>query len=82
MENSPQQSKEHWHLKKEINLAHVLTTLALVASVFFFVGDLDKRILTNAQLIQFMQTQRDDDTKRVEKRLDSIGHKLDKLLQK
>jgi len=77
-----QPSQQHWHLKKEINLAHVITTVGLVVSVFVWVGDLDKRITTNAQLIAFMQQQQDKDTKRVERRLQNIESKLDKLLEK
>ena len=35
---------ERWHLKKEIQITHVFTTLALVGSVFAYVSKVDQRL--------------------------------------
>ncbi|WP_440055474.1 hypothetical protein ACSLBF_04860 [Pseudoalteromonas sp. T1lg65] len=71
---------EHWQLKKELNLAHVLTTIALLVSGVVYVSDLDKRISTNSQELNHLKQIRNEDQKRIEKRLDSIDKKLDTLL--
>lgn len=44
-----------WHMKKEVNLAHVITTVALVVSGFWYFSDLDKRIASNAQEIEHVK---------------------------
>lgn len=35
---------ERWHLKKEIQITHVFTTLALVGAVFAYVSKVDQRL--------------------------------------
>lgn len=75
-------NQETWHMKKEVNVAHVITTVAMVVSCFWFFSDLDKRIATNSTEISHIKTQRAEDQKRIEKRLDSMDRKLDRLLEK
>lgn len=75
-------SQENWHLKKEVNVAHVITTVAMVVSCFWFFSDLDKRITTNQTEITHVKQLRTEDQKRIEKRLDSMDAKLDRILQK
>jgi len=74
--------KEHWHMKKEVNVAHVITTVAMVVSCFWFFSDLDKRIASNTTEIEHIKTQRTEDQRRIEKSLDSINKKLDRILEK
>lgn len=69
-----------WHMKKEINVAHIITTITLLVSCLWFLSDMDKRITTNTTQIVHIQEQRKEDLARVEKRLDSIERKLDKLI--
>ncbi|ASD67666.1 MULTISPECIES: hypothetical protein [Pseudoalteromonas] len=71
---------EQWQMKKEFNLAHILTTIALLVSGVIYLGDLDKRITTNSQELDHLKQIRQEDQKRIEKRLDSIDKKLDTLL--
>ncbi|WP_125720077.1 hypothetical protein [Pseudoalteromonas rubra] len=71
---------EQWQMKKELNLAHILTTIALVVSGILYLNDLDKRITTNSQELAHLKQIRKEDQKRIEKRLDSIDKKLDALL--
>jgi hypothetical protein len=71
---------EQWQMKKELNLAHVLTTIALVVSGILYLNDLDKRITSNSQELAHLKQIRKEDQKRIEKRLDSIDKKLDALL--
>ncbi|CAH9054882.1 hypothetical protein PSECIP111951_01129 [Pseudoalteromonas holothuriae] len=71
---------EHWQMKKELNLAHIITTVTLLVSGILYLGDLDKRITTNSQALNHLKQIRNEDQKRIEKRLDSIDKKLDTLL--
>ncbi|MDK1289793.1 hypothetical protein [Pseudoalteromonas umbrosa] len=71
---------EQWHMKKEINIAHIITTVALIVSGLTFLSDMDKRITTNTTQIVHIQEQRKEDLRRLEKRLDSIERKLDELI--
>ncbi|MEJ6474109.1 hypothetical protein [Pseudoalteromonas piscicida] len=71
---------EQWQMKKELNLAHILTTIVLLVSSIIYLGDLDKRITTNSQELDHLKQIRKEDQKRIEKRLDSIDKKLDTLL--
>ncbi|AOT10289.1 hypothetical protein S4054249_16625 [Pseudoalteromonas luteoviolacea] len=67
-------------MKKELSLAHILTTIALVVSSILYLSDLDKRITSNSQELAHLKQIRKEDQKRIEKRLDSIDKKLDALL--
>jgi hypothetical protein len=78
----PMKSQEHWHLKKELNLAHIITTVTLLVTGILYLSGLDKRINTNSQEILHLKQARQEDQRRVEKRLDSIDNKLDTLLNK
>lgn len=83
----------HWHMKKEFNLVHVIMTLAMIFSFVTFIFNFDKRIESNdlqithlrevhQQDIEALKEQRAEDQRRIEKTLDSINLKLDKLLEK
>jgi len=72
--------QNQWHMKKELNLAHFITTVMLLVSGILYLGDLDKRINSNSQDILHLKQIRNEDQKRIEKRLDSIDKKLDTLL--
>jgi|GEM_PF-2113486 len=73
-------SPEQWHMKKEINLAHVIVTVSMVITMMWFFADLDKRIDGNTKDITHIQEQRTEDVQRTVKQLDKINTKLDKLL--
>jgi hypothetical protein len=73
-------SPEQWHMKKEINLAHVIITVSMIITMMWFFSDLDKRIQSNTKDINHIQVQRTEDVQRLEKQLDKINTKLDKLL--
>lgn len=71
-----------WHLKKEVNITHLVATIGLVVSAFMYSTALDKRILTNERDIVHMKSQRAEDIDRIEKKFDTINLKLDELLKK
>lgn len=82
-----------WHLDKKLNLGHLVTTVVLALTAFGYINAIDKKIEANAINIEVIKEQqvqdvkrfgeqRKEDIQRVEKRLDSINTKLDKLLSK
>lgn len=81
--------QEPWHLKREIQIGHVITTLTVAAGALVFVQRQDQRIaLVEQQLI----TQRDvdrrqddalaDKTLLLGRQLERIEAKLDRLVER
>jgi hypothetical protein len=52
----------------------------IAATVFMYFGEIDKRVSANQQSIEFIREQRAEDLRRIEKNLDGINKKLDKLV--
>jgi len=69
---------ERWHLKKEIQLTHVISTLLLVGSVFVYVSKVEQRLtVVETQLL----AQRDAAAvQRVQ--LERMDAKLDRLIER
>jgi len=40
----PTESKEHWHLKREVNVSHILVTLSMAAGLISWGLAMDKRV--------------------------------------
>ena len=71
---------QDWHIEKSVSVGHLLTTVVIAASVFMYFGELDKKVSANSQSIEFLKEQRQEDLQRIEKNLDGINKKLDKLV--
>ena len=69
---------ERWHLKKEIQVTHVVSTLLLMGAVFAYVSKIDQRLtIVETQLI----AQRDASAvQRVQ--LERMDAKLDRLIER
>lgn len=74
-------SQEKFHIEKSISIGHILTTVTLLIGAVMYFNEFDKRISATEQEIEFLKTQRIEDARRIEKRLDSIDAKLDKLIE-
>jgi len=62
--DGPNRRQEQWHLKREVNLAHLFTTIAAVVSVATFLANQDKRLaLVEAAIAR-------QDQERLENRVD------------
>ncbi len=72
---------EKWHFEKTVNVGHIVTTIAIAVSAFWFFSEMQQAIKSNTQRIDFMEFQRAEDIQRVEKRLDKIEVKIDRLLE-
>lgn len=82
-----------WHLKREIQLSHILSTLAIAVSAAAYIVKMDQRLAViesnMAEAVKY-QTQRDaqqDDAARqadnlIREQLRSIDAKLDRLIER
>ena len=69
---------ERWHLKKEIQVTHVVSTLLLVGAVFAYVSKIDQRLtIVETQLI----AQRDSSIVQ-RAQLERMDAKLDRLIER
>jgi hypothetical protein len=69
---------ERWHLKKEIQVTHVVSTLLLVGAVFAYVSKIDQRLtIVETQLI----AQRDSSMVQ-RAQLERMDAKLDRLIER
>lgn len=78
-----------WHLKKELQLGHIITTLSVAVSVIWYVGKMEQRI---ALVEQQMHAQREmavagdkanfDAVIGLRAHLDRIDAKLDRLVER
>lgn len=85
----PAPSQEPWHLKREIQLGHVITTVTVALSAVFYVSKLDQRI---ALVEQHLGSQRDRDARQDEaltdktvalaRQLERMEAKLDRLIER
>ena len=74
-------NENKFHIEKSISVGHIITTIVLLVGGIQYLSDFDKRIAPAEQDIEFLQQQRAEDARRIEKRLDSIDKKLDRILQ-
>ncbi|UUO22835.1 hypothetical protein FGD67_06265 [Colwellia sp. M166] len=70
-----------WHLKKEVNLTHIISTAIVTISGFWFISGIDKRVDLNSVEILHLQKIREEDQTRSMKQFDKINAKLDRLLE-
>lgn len=41
-----------WHLRKEISVGHILTTLTVAGAAFLWMAELEKRVERNAVMVE------------------------------
>ncbi len=77
-----------WHLKKEIQLGHLITTLTVMISAVLYVGKVEQRVavLESAAAAQHERDERQDRASAEERQvirsqLDKINDKLDRLVE-
>ena len=70
-----------WSISKVINVGDVITILVFSFSIFMMFNSVDKRIASNTQSIQELKERRAEDMDRIDKRLESIDKKLDRIIE-
>lgn len=81
-------TQTRWHLKKELQLGHIITTCTVLFSVIWYAGKLDQRIALVEQAVA-AQRERDDrqdkqsvdSTTMLRVQLDKIEAKLDRVIE-
>lgn len=78
-----------WHLRKEISVGHILTTLTVAGAAFLWMAELEKRVERNAVMVEAIGdrvTRTEDRTERQLERIHStlvrIEAKLDDKVDK
>ncbi|NRA15209.1 MAG: hypothetical protein HRU04_06885 [Oceanospirillaceae bacterium] len=66
-------------MDKNISISHVLTTMTILIAGIFFIAGQDTRIAENAKDIEYNKASIAEQETRVNRTLDSINRKLDKL---
>lgn len=78
-----------WHLKREIQIGHIITTLTVAVSVIVYVGKIEQRVaILEAQ--EATQRERDERQDKIASeslsmlraQLDRIDSKLDRLMER
>ena len=78
---------ERWHIKREFQLGHLITTLVMAGSVIMYIGKMEQRIALVEQTVQ-QQRERDDRQDRaiaealgaINARLSKLDDKMDRVL--
>ena len=79
---------EKWHIKREFQIGHLITTLVMAASVIMYVGKMEQRIALVEQSVQ-QQRERDERQDKaiseglrgIDVRLGKMDDKLDRVLE-
>lgn len=85
---TPDNSDARWHLKKEIQLTHLITTMTVAVSVIFYINKMEQRIALLEQH-STTQAQRDERQDRnsaetaglLRSQLDRLEAKIDRLIE-
>lgn len=68
-----------WHVDKTVSVSHLLTTVSIVVAGLWFVSQQNERIALNEQAIRQNTAQIASQETRVDKSLNAINAKLDRL---
>ena len=79
---------ERWHIKREFQLSHIITTVVMGVSVILYLGKMEQRIALIEQAVA-QQHERDerqdratgDGLKSIDSRLGKMDDKLDRALE-
>ena len=67
---------KRWNIDKKISFSHILTTIAMVAGLFSWGGDVEKRLATNEITIKYQERYAEDYANSVDKRLSVMQQDL------
>lgn len=78
----PERRHEHWHLRKEINVGHMISTIMLMVAAFTWSSNIDKRV-TVLETRQEQQSQQTTEMRaELRTELRTLNDKLDKLIER
>lgn len=78
-----------WHIKREIQVGHILTTITLAAAAFFYISAIERRIaLVEASVVAQKERDAMQDANSTQKfvevsnQLGRVENKLDRLIER
>ena len=72
------QEPQRWHLKKEIQLGHLITTITVAVSAVFYINKIEQRVaVVESQVIYQKET-----ADVLRNQLEKINDKLDRLIER
>ncbi len=71
-----------WHLDKRLSIGHIVTTLTVLIGIMLYATDMDKRLSLQEQRLESLNAQYHSREQALNKRLDKIDEKLDRLIER
>lgn len=82
MAHDDEQPRERWHLKREIQLGHLITTMTVAVSVVVYVGKLEQRISLIEQQAVLQDKAGKEVVSMLRQQLERMDTKLDRLIER
>lgn len=73
-----QPETERWHLKKEIQLGHLITTFTVALSAVIYISKIEQRVA----VIETQMVMQQQSSSILRQQLDKINDKLDRLIER
>ena len=78
MSTPPTQDNDRWHLKKEIQLGHLITTFTVAIAAVLYINKIDQRV----SVLEVQVSAQRDAATLLRGQLDKINDKLDRLIER
>ena len=69
---------ERWHLKKEIQLGHLITTFTVAISAVVYISKIEQRVA----VVESQMVMQRESSSILRQQLDKINDKLDRLIER
>ncbi len=76
--SEPNSTQERWHLKKEIQLGHLITTITVAVSALMYINKIEQRVT----VVEVQVVAQRDGAALLRTQLDKINDKLDRLIER
>lgn len=87
--SAPERWHNGWHMKKEIQLGHIITTLTLAISAVWWVGKLEQRVAiaeARESVLREKQVEQDRNLRElaatIRQDIGALGAKIDRLIER
>lgn len=70
--------QERWHLKKEIQLGHLITTIAVAGSAIVYIGKIEQRL----SVVETQVMAQRESSALLRSQLERMDAKLDRLIER
>lgn len=72
------QEKEPWHMKREIQIGHLIATLSVAVSAVFYIAKIEQRVA----VVETQVDSQRDSSNLLRLQLEKINDKLDRLIER